>query len=549
MSVCKTFSADNSALFNMMYQTPLFRYDVHGGWMWDWDDDIYDDNGQLQTYSTGFPRYCYNDKPPHQKLPYEMFTNESDLGYHKQRVRYYIARYGYSTKIYEFELLSEPFHIGEQKEIINKADSTVTVPYRAPYKKKNDGEFHIARDAVLNYHKVIASYIKDSLQWHNQLIGVDMGYVDNESSIAYDFRNSSLPQIDIAAFNAYYNEPDAIYKMEGFVKDIWTARGTDMPVLLSECGTSEEKCSNYTQQPVDMMTLGFTKVAGFYPWAGYSADFDWNYTYHWKNTIRAQYHMNGDDVINTLSEGVNWWHVAQEARLKQTEFGKTKMLVENQYYGSYSANTVVGYVRNRTYNVHTMGCNSLMFPFLDDPRFYQYTSISKDDIKNSDKILVITLKDLTKYYVDWYSFKDGNYLKTDYIKTNIDGDLKLDFPILSADNPIVWYVVHQNAYSGMMQNETPIITEERVNFDFQPIEKDTANISFTNAIYPNPFKQTITVHSLEDDEFIITTPTGSIIMQQIVHKGTNNIFVKDLPKGLYFGELKNQRFIIKLERL
>lgn len=106
-----------------------------------------------------------------------------------------------------------------------------------------------------------------------------------------------------------------------------------------------------------------------------------------------------------------------------------------------------------------------------------------------------------------------------------------------------------NAYSGMKQNETPIITEERVNFDFQPIEKDTANISFTNAIYPNPFKQTITVHSLEDDEFIITTPTGGIIMQQAVHKGTNNIHVKDLPKGLYFGELKNQGFIVKLERL
>ncbi len=106
-----------------------------------------------------------------------------------------------------------------------------------------------------------------------------------------------------------------------------------------------------------------------------------------------------------------------------------------------------------------------------------------------------------------------------------------------------------NAYSGMMQNETPIITEERVNFDFQPIEKDTANISFTNAIYPNPFKQTITVHSLEDDEFIITTPTGSIIMQQVIHKGTNNIVVQDLPKGLYFAELKNQGFIVKLERL
>lgn len=34
-----------------------------------------------------------------------------------------------------------------------------------------------------------------------------------------------------------------------------------------------------SQQPVDRMTLGFTKVAGFHPWLGYSADFDWNNTY------------------------------------------------------------------------------------------------------------------------------------------------------------------------------------------------------------------------------------------------------------------------------
>jgi len=101
----------------------------------------------------------------------------------------------------------------------------------------------------------------------------------------------------------------------------------------------------------------------------------------------------------------------------------------------------------------------------------------------------------------------------------------------------------------MIQNETSLVAEDRVNFDFQPVELDTTVNTFTNAIYPNPFKRTITVHSLEDDEFIITTPTGSIIMQQNVHKGTNNIYIKELPKGLYFGGLRNQRFIIKLECL
>lgn len=540
---------DALALFNMMYQTPLFRYDVYGGWMWDWEDDMYDGNGQLETHSTGYPRYCYNDKPPHQKLPYEMFTNESDLGYHKQRMRYYIARYGYSTKIYEFELLSEPFHIGEQKMIKNSAGDT-TVFARAPYKNPNDGEYNMARDAVLNYHRVIASYIKDSLQWHNQLIGVDMGYLDGGSLKPYDFRNSSLPQIDIAAFNAYYFEPDAVYKIEDFVQKIWDDRGTDMPVLLSEVGTNPgyDECANYTQQPVDMMTLGFTKVAGFHPWTGYSADFDWNYTNFWKHTIRAQYHMNGDDVIGTLSQGGGKWGFGKEdARVKNSVSSSNDKFVETQYYGGYHADKVVGYVKNRTYNIRTNGCNSVDFD--NHSGFHYLKSISENDIRIGNKISIISLKNLTKYYVDWYSFKDGSYLKTDYIKTNFIGTLKLDFPTLSADNPVVWYVVHENAYSGMMKQDNPLVERERVDFDFQQVENDTTNISFTNAIYPNPFQNEIVVNSLEEDEFILTSPAGNVIFQSIVHKGNNKIRIGDLPNGLYFAELKNQGFIVKLERL
>lgn len=135
------------------------------------------------------------------------------------------------------------------------------------------------------------------------------------------------------------------------------------------------------------------------------------------------------------------------------------------------------------------------------------------------------------------------------MKTTFNGSLKLDFPTLSADNPVVWYVVHKNAYSGMIQNETPVEENERVVFDFQPIESDTISSNFKNAIYPNPFQKSITVNSLEDDVFVISTPTGSVILRQEIHKGVNAIYIQDLPKGLYFGELKNQRFVTKLERL
>lgn len=174
-------------------------------------------------------------------------------------------------------------------------------------------------------------------------------------------------------------------------------------------------------------------------------------------------------------------------------------------------------------------------------------SVKTADLKQIDKLVIESLLKNTKYYIDWYSFKEGNYLKTDYIKTNFNGTLKLNFPTLSSDNPTVWYVVHKHAYSGMIKNETPSV-EERVSFEFQPIENDTLSILFKNAIFPNPFQNEIIVNSLENDTFILITPTGNIIFQSNIYKGNNKIKIGDLPIGLYFVRLINQNFVTKLER-
>lgn len=67
--------------------------------------------------------------------------------------------------------------------------------------------------------------------------------------------------------------------------------------------------ANYTQPPVDMMALGFTGVAGFNNWPGYQLDLNYNYEHFWKPLLRVQNHLNGDDVINILSEGGGKWGV------------------------------------------------------------------------------------------------------------------------------------------------------------------------------------------------------------------------------------------------
>src|SRR5690554_1274489 len=128
-------------------------------------------------------------------------------------------------------------------------------------------------------------------------------------------------------------------------------------------------CYNYDLDIVDKMTLPFTGVAGINTWSGYRPnrledENDLvtmpNSTYDmWDNTIRVKNHMDGDDVIGTLSEGGGYWsHGMEKSKLFIVTVHDNVDAIEQQYYLSNSRNKVVGYVRNRTYNIHTKRVNS-----------------------------------------------------------------------------------------------------------------------------------------------------------------------------------------------
>src|SRR5690554_1203049 len=208
--------------FNLMIQEPMMKYANYGIWFWDWDhyihDTLPDKSDPLQSWYYNLPIYCYNDDPSYRndgviytgsKKAYEMFTNESDLAYHKQRTRYYIARYGYSTKIYEFEILSEPWHINEGWSSGQSNQSE-----ESPFLNPNHPDHHLARNAIHNYHKVISEFIKDSLNHFNHLIGIDMAAGLGDEQGGFD-KSITLASIDIVGFNPYYVNPNSLIKSMG----------------------------------------------------------------------------------------------------------------------------------------------------------------------------------------------------------------------------------------------------------------------------------------------------------------------------------------------
>lgn len=306
--------------------------------------------------------------------------------------------------------------------------------------------------------------------------------------------------------------------------------------------------STLSQYPVDMMSLGFTKVAGFHPWLGYSPDFDWNYTHFWKHTIRAQYHMNGDDVINTLSEGGGkWGHGKEEEKffLITWELERNVPAIENQYYISADKNYSVGYVKNRTYNIHTKrisdDCILLDIDENNKEPIDNLENIKWNDIRLfllSRRLRVQGLSKNTKYRIDYYSFQTGDYLSTQCDKTPLlKGELVLKYNELTANpsgnellNPVIWYVIRKNGCSQGREMEEPS--------DSLTLWSDSLTISTENSeeellVFPNPFNNYITIVSSKEDELIIYTVDGRISKKAPISKGNTIIHTDDLSSGAY----------------
>lgn len=562
LDLCEQY--DVLMLFDLMYQVTLEKCSGYGMYYWDWDNYLKKDgetdpshlpdiNGPAGWYYNYRP-YCYNDDPSWRsggsvhygaKKPYEMFTNENDLAYHKQRTRYYVARYGYSTKIFEFELLSEPWSL-------NNAE------WATPYDDPSHEEHVATRNAVKNYHEIMSAYMKDSLKV-DQLIGIDIHYW-NDKPLDQLEESIELEKIDIVGTNPYYAAPNATFAFSDYVQKIHQKHGSVIPVILAEGGVDEAytACSEYSQHPVDMMTFPFTGVAGYFTWFGMQEGLE----HLWPATIRAQQHMDSEQVIETLSEGNGQWvHGKQEEKLFIITVNKNVSAIETQYYVSNNKEAAVGYVRNRTYNVHTTRLNdACILPFIDEED--QEPIDNLENIKWNDtrifplnrRLRVKGLKKNMDYRVDYYSYKTGTYLSTQCDHTSsAEGELVLNYDELIAApyenkvlNPVTWFVLWENGCSqGMIVKDDEVISQEALTTISEYTHRGFEGIK----IYPNPFDSFFTIEFPTEDRIIIQTIEGKVIREDKVEKGIKIIPMTDFPRGTYILKLQNKSVTFKIVKL
>ncbi|MCO5259264.1 MAG: T9SS type A sorting domain-containing protein [Crocinitomicaceae bacterium] len=562
LDLCEQY--DGLMEFNLLLQGVFKIYDEYNTPSWDWDkwwrngsnNYIYNN----LSFEQGNTPYCYNDNPAqcNPKKPREALTNEEDLKYHEQRTRYYIARYGYSTKIYDFQLLSEPFGYGRKPGgdlcANNNLDDNHPVK---PFEKDSIApEEHDAyKNSVYTYQKRMSEYIKQHLGHTEHLIGVDC-LLKNADDAAFD-NSVTIATVDLVGINFYSSSPSK-FSLNTIIKD--NSLIIHKPIIVSEFGDGDglEECSGYSGHFVDLMSTGFTGVCGYNMWEGGERMADATMLNQiWSATIRAQNHLNGDDVINTLSNGNGEWeHGWQEKKiinLKKYTYSK-----EIQYYVSKNKELAVGYVRNRSYNTYTKRIYTCYQQISDfqEPINNLYNFLW-DDGSVGNRLKIDSLKKNKNYSIDFYSFKYGNYISSDCINSDVNGKLLIRFPTLFVsnnpsesqfENPVVWFVIKQkNCMVGLAQNDEIAISE------VQDLSQSLGNTNivleeFKPQIYPNPFNDYIVVESNIDDVLIIKNIEGRIVLKQNVNKGKQQINTSTLNKGMYFIQLEKQSFTEKFTK-
>ncbi|MFT5822455.1 MAG: hypothetical protein ACI8ZM_003711, partial [Crocinitomix sp.] len=291
--------------------------------------------------------YCYRNELD-MVNPVDFLSDSIAISFYKRRIRYMVARWGFSTSIGVMELLSEANNFGETAIIDHNTINGNTGCYRIA------DTAHIADEPYVDNPEEI---IDDLMAWQIEMcryIKEDLGHIQHPIAINYtgtpDFGNGDYTyyseHVDIASYNSYYlsvEKAEKTYnKVSGFYRDEKNENNyLDKPIMNSEFGTNAGtyRCDANT---------GYIRRASLTPFTGTaSAAMTWDS------------HLNEFDVwrclrpVRELMEGIpldaeNW---SAQAPMVQKNKSVEVFHLRKGEWGENSK--IVGAIANRTFNYWT----------------------------------------------------------------------------------------------------------------------------------------------------------------------------------------------------
>ncbi len=560
---------DSAAAFDLvMHLNMAIHYtferpiELHQQRYWDWaraGDSLTNpvtgpDVGCFNSNDSG---YCYRNELAMED-PINFFDDPLAQSFYKKRIRYMLARWGYSTQIGIWEILSESNHTGRAATIEwipGVACETIPELLYEPYTDIPD----IFPERLYNWHHTMAEYMHTELDVNQPISANYTGIPDVENS---DFTLKS-PYIDVATYNEYRIEidkyEDSYITSEGRFHADTSSAYADKPFMHSEYGMGDEKiyeCDNNST---------FIKRAVLTPFTGLATsaitwDDQKNERDTWKHlrTIR--------EFMEDIPLDADNWR-AQKPIVTPDKAIEVFYLRNFDEVGYRAA----GVVSNRTYNFFTQAegdstnClkpDRLEFTIEGGDIYLESQNFIGADYET--EMVLPNMGWLKHYSIQWFNAITGNLIFTEGRWTNTSSELPIEFPLLTGDEtqPLVFFQVYP---WNEPEFKTPIQLENTNtainNFVGQETsENENTTLALENltdwpsepiiTLSPNPAKNRVKINVTGYDtrtiEWQLTNGLGTIIKTGKTNESNFTLDLSVYSNGIYFLTLKNLDYVTKI---
>jgi|GEM_PF-709125 len=549
--------------YNMAIHYTFEAPSGYGMFNWDWSA-----KGDSLNPSTGLNSECFRDDDKgycyRNELglvdPVDFLTDTTAMNYYKRRLRYMVARWGYSTEIGVMELMSEVNNFGntfimEKRVDVEATDSTAAIygchsnlpdpenKTRILYEDATSDIF----GKLANWQIEMCRYIKEDLGHYDHPLAVDYTGTPIGDYLVPNFGlgDSTFVSefVDIANFNHYalgVNKAEITYN---YIHQYHTGTGVPYmikPMMNPESGANANtyKCDHNSGFIHRVCLTPFTGLAG----SAMTWDSHFNEQDSWQYLGPVADFMEGVPL-----DAGNWG--------AQTPLVMEDLSIEILYLrdiGWKEDSRMIGAVSNRTFNYwtagdDTLGCNYEDNNPADDIYDYPSSYISSD---LDSEMKLENLGANNDFRIEWYNALTGEYDTTITQSSNLWGNLILDFPgTLTGDSisPILYFKFYPADGAFL----APIISSEFESKDFQkydlaknldPIEPTpwADSLSSTGifiSISPNPTNGLVNCvinGDFSDLKWILTSTNGETFAVGNITSPNFSIDLSVYSSGSYF---------------
>jgi hypothetical protein len=495
------------------------------------------------------PKFCYQEIVG--ENPIDFLTNADAKKYYKQRLRYILARWGYSTNIALFELFSEIDQMGDKAH--------------EHYTEQNSWKYS-------EWQKEMAAYIKS--QYYGSKHILTTSYAGSKNSNDDSFESSDF---DIMSTNLYnYGAPYFAAGTSGITKTILDeyTQTTIKPFIVSETDAVNASCDepNYIEIKRHLWQMLFSGVAGFY---------SWEMEKHPQLFPMLGQMKNVFSEFNLDFENDNWYPGSCDlvnATTKEWAFNSTRVDDEMDnsgkkadfiYMRSGNKDFGIGVTTNKTFNIYNQGndcfeywwenvcddCNTAYDKLIKKLKLPETIKTNKEGLKFSE------MKANGNFNTYYYHTNDASnsfdYSQTTgasfKIKTSLSPSLNDYIAVVATHRKNQnWLAV--NPFSDaelphdLLDTTTNLAEAKSLQTD---IAVNAEEIAQKIEIFPNPFNDNIIIQNNSKEDLVVefTTIDGKTIKQTTLHERENKINTATLNSGLYLVKITRNGELVLTSKL